>query len=28
HLNGIMFYDHIDKENPLKQPENATPVGG
>lgn len=27
HLNGIMFYDHIDKENPLKQPENATPVG-
>ncbi|NPC92413.1 peptide deformylase [Bacillus sp. WMMC1349] len=26
HLNGIMFYDHINKENPLKEPENATPV--
>jgi len=26
HLNGIMFYDHIDKENPFKIPENATPI--
>lgn len=23
HLNGIMFYDHIDKENPFKEPEDA-----
>jgi peptide deformylase len=23
HLNGILFYDHIDKENPMKIPENA-----
>ncbi len=27
HLNGKMFYDHINKENPLKEPENAIPVG-
>jgi len=26
HLNGIMFYDHIDKENPFKELENATPI--
>lgn len=23
HLNGILFYDHIDKENPMKIPEDA-----
>lgn len=23
HLNGILFYDHIDKENPMRIPENA-----
>ncbi len=23
HLNGVLFYDHIDKENPMKIPENA-----
>ncbi|GIO27377.1 peptide deformylase [Ornithinibacillus bavariensis] len=23
HLNGIMFYDHINKENPFKLPENC-----
>lgn len=26
HLNGIMFYDHIDRENPLKPIENAIPI--
>ncbi|KGP72297.1 peptide deformylase [Pontibacillus yanchengensis] len=26
HLNGIMFYDHINKDNPFKEPENATPA--
>ncbi|MBM7552926.1 peptide deformylase [Thalassobacillus pellis] len=26
HLNGIMFYDHIDQDNPFKEPENAKPV--
>lgn len=26
HLNGILFYDHIDKENPFKPIENATPL--
>ncbi|MEW9677476.1 peptide deformylase [Lentibacillus sp. L22] len=26
HLNGIMFYDHINKENPFAKPENAKPV--
>lgn len=25
HLNGIMFYDHIDKNNPFKEVPNATP---
>lgn len=24
HLNGVMFYDHIDKQNPFHIPENAT----
>jgi len=24
HLNGIMFYDHTNKENPFKLPENVT----
>ena len=23
HLNGIMFYDHINKDNPFYVPENA-----
>ena len=23
HLNGILFYDHINKENPMQEPENA-----
>lgn len=26
HLNGVMFYDHIDKENPFKEPENAIAI--
>lgn len=26
HLNGIMFYDHINKENPYKIPEDAKPI--
>ncbi|WP_405100641.1 peptide deformylase [Oceanobacillus sp. FSL H7-0719] len=26
HLNGIMFYDHINKNNPFFIPENAKPV--
>jgi len=26
HLNGIMFYDHIDKTNPFKPLENAIPI--
>ncbi|NBJ70746.1 MULTISPECIES: peptide deformylase [Clostridia] len=26
HLNGIMFYDHINKQNPYFIPENAKPV--
>lgn len=26
HLNGIMFYDHINKENPFAVPENAKPI--
>ncbi|MED5048286.1 peptide deformylase [Bacillus siamensis] len=26
HLNGVMFYDHIDQENPLKEPENAIAI--
>jgi len=27
HLNGIMFYDHIDRMNPMKEPENAIRIG-
>jgi peptide deformylase len=27
HLNGIMFYDHINKANPMAEPENAKPIG-
>jgi peptide deformylase len=26
HLNGIMFYDHINKDDPFKVPENAFPI--
>ena len=26
HLNGIMFYDHINKENPFRIPENAKAI--
>lgn len=26
HLNGVMFYDHINKENPYHIPENATAI--
>jgi peptide deformylase len=26
HLHGIMFYDHINKDDPFKEPENASPV--
>ncbi|MCY8631832.1 peptide deformylase, partial [Bacillus spizizenii] len=26
HLNGVMFYDHIDKENPFKEPEHAIAI--
>ena len=26
HLNGIMFYDHINKDDPFKQIDNATPI--
>lgn len=26
HLNGIMFYDHIDKQDPFKNFENAIPI--
>ncbi|GAA0494520.1 peptide deformylase [Salinibacillus aidingensis] len=26
HLNGVMFYDHINEENPFHPPENAKPV--
>lgn len=26
HLNGIMFYDHINQENPFAKPEDAIPV--
>ncbi|MHA6252048.1 peptide deformylase [Oceanobacillus sp. CAU 1775] len=26
HLNGIMFYDHINKENPFFIPDNSSPV--
>jgi peptide deformylase len=27
HLNGVMFYDHINKEDPFKVPENSTAIG-
>lgn len=26
HLNGILFYDHINKENPFFVPENSKPI--
>ncbi|MDM5156159.1 peptide deformylase [Bacillus sp. DX1.1] len=26
HLNGVMFYDHINKENPLATPDGANPL--
>ncbi|WP_339215495.1 peptide deformylase [Ornithinibacillus sp. FSL M8-0202] len=26
HLNGVMFYDHIDKENPFAIPENSKAI--
>lgn len=26
HLNGIMFYDHINKEDPFKEPEDASAI--
>ncbi|KGX85087.1 peptide deformylase [Pontibacillus marinus] len=26
HLNGIMFYDHINVDNPFQEPENAKPA--
>jgi peptide deformylase len=26
HLNGVMFYDHINKHNPFHPPEGATPI--
>ncbi|KGX91546.1 peptide deformylase [Pontibacillus halophilus JSM 076056 = DSM 19796] len=26
HLNGVMFYDHINHDNPFSEPENAKPV--
>lgn len=26
HLNGVMFYDHINKENPFHVPKDAVPV--
>ncbi|SFI58637.1 MULTISPECIES: peptide deformylase [unclassified Bacillus (in: firmicutes)] len=26
HLNGVMFYDHINKDNPFMIPENAAPL--
>lgn len=26
HLNGVMFYDHIDRENPFKQIDQAVPI--
>lgn len=26
HLNGIMFYDHISKENPFSVPDQAKPI--
>ncbi|KKI93799.1 peptide deformylase [Bacillus sp. SA1-12] len=26
HLNGVMFYDHINEENPFQEPENAIAI--
>ncbi|SDJ75429.1 peptide deformylase [Sediminibacillus albus] len=26
HLNGVMFYDYINHENPFEEPENAKPI--
>ncbi|MBM7716749.1 peptide deformylase [Siminovitchia sp. FSL H7-0308] len=26
HLNGVMFYDHINKENPFHVPQDAVPI--
>jgi peptide deformylase len=26
HLNGVMFYDHINQENPFQEPENAIAI--
>lgn len=26
HLNGIMFYDHFNKQNPMTPPENSSPL--
>ena len=26
HLNGVMFYDHIDENDPMTPPENAVSV--
>lgn len=26
HLNGVMFYDHINKDNPYHAPDNAKPI--
>ncbi|MCY8110955.1 peptide deformylase, partial [Bacillus spizizenii] len=26
HLNGVMLYDNIDKENPFKEPEHAIAI--
>ncbi|HLQ74005.1 MAG TPA: peptide deformylase [Bacillota bacterium] len=26
HLNGVMFYDHINKENPFAIPDGASPI--
>ncbi|MEH6904038.1 peptide deformylase, partial [Bacillus safensis] len=27
HLNGIMFYDHIQKDQPFAEPENSVAIG-
>src|SRR5699024_4843267 len=27
HLNGVMFYDHINKENPVAIPDNSNSIG-
>ncbi|MGL4662535.1 MAG: peptide deformylase [Culicoidibacterales bacterium] len=26
HLNGVMFYDHFNKQNPMLPPENSSPL--